>query len=87
MKKEEKGKDKDKEKKEQKIVYIDDGSTIADMSGTFRGGKKPDRPRSTFRERWQTYISVVKKMILPMLITLLAFTAAFILLYWAMAGF
>ena len=40
-------------KKEQKIIYIDDGSTIADMSGTYktRDGKAPPAPPSARRCR------------------------------------
>lgn len=66
-------------KKEQKIIYIDDGSSVADMSGTYKRGKAP-RQRSTFREKARTFFGVMKKMILPMLCTLLAFTLIFILL-------
>ncbi len=64
-------------KKEQKIVYIDDGSTVADMSGTRKG---PPRRKSTMKEKWKTYITTVKHMILPLLITLLAMTMVFIIL-------
>ncbi len=64
-------------KREQKIVYIDDGSTVADMSGTRRGNGQ--RKKSTAREKVRTYFSVVKRMILPMLCTLLAFTVVFLI--------
>ncbi len=64
-------------KKEQKIVYIDDGSTVADMSGTRSG---PPRKKSTMKEKWHTYITTVKHMILPLLVTLLAMTMVFVLL-------
>lgn len=77
-KKKEDGKEK---KKEQKIVYIDDGSTVADMSGTFKKDKKTrEASRATFKERWATYWGVVKKMIFPLLITLLGLTLFYILL-------
>ncbi len=75
--------DRPAKKKEQKIIYIDDGSTVADMSGTFRGGRKDARPRSTFKEKARTYFSVVKKMILPLLVTLIAFTVVIILFLFA----
>ena len=65
------------DKKEQKIVYIDDGSTVADMSGTRKG---PPRRKSTMKEKWHTYITTVKHMILPLLVTLLAMTMVFVLL-------
>ncbi len=70
-------------KKEQKIIYIDDGSTVADMSGTFKKG--PPKPRSTAKEKARTYFAVVKKMIVPMLCTLLAFTLVFVFML-AIAG-
>ena len=66
-------------KKEQKIVYIDDGSQIADMSGTRRRGKA-ERQKSTAREKIRTYFSVVKRMLIPMVCTLLAFTLVLIIL-------
>ena len=58
-------------KKKVKVIYYDDGSTVADMSGTYRGGKK---------EKWQTYFAVMKKMILPLICTLTAFTLIYLFL-------
>lgn len=77
-----KGKNKLKQRKEpkEKVVYYDDNSTIADMSGTKQPAKKS---KSTFREKARTYFSTVKKMIVPMLITLLAFTLVYLLLLLA----
>ena len=63
-----------------KVIYYDDGSTIADMSATYKYGKKPDRRKSTFRAKMQTFFSVMKKMVLPLLCTLAAFTLAYIFL-------
>jgi len=69
---------KQEKKREQKVIYIDDNSTIVDMSATQGAGGK--RSKSTFREKLQTYFATVRKMILPMLITLLVFTLLFLLL-------
>ena len=71
-------------KKKQKVTYIDDGSSIADMSGV--GGKKnktpnTPRPRATFKEQWQTYTDAVKMMFLPMLAVLGMLAIAFLLVY------
>ncbi len=79
-----------KKKKKEKIVYIDDGSTVADMSGVggvgMFGEKKPRksapkqapvRYRTSSRERWQTYTDAVKRMFVPMLVVL----GAIILIY------
>ena len=76
-----------KKSKKKKTVYIDDGRTIADMSGL--SGRKPlstDQPylrgaRGTAKERWQTYLAAVKMMFLPMLATIGAICAVFLLIY------
>ncbi len=58
-----------KKEKKEKITYIDDGRTIADMSGLDQ-----DRPRfsgsgtkSRFRDIWRTYWDATKMMLLPTL--------------------
>lgn len=76
----------DKKAKKEKIIYIDDGRTIADMSAL------PDRRQwlkkgttSGFKDIWRTYFSAVKMMIKPMLVVLGFITAACLimtLLYW-----
>lgn len=84
---------KKKEKKE-KITYVDDGSTIADMSSTGRpnailGGvdrksasDSLGRRRATLREQWNTYIAAVKMMVLPMLVVMGIITVAFLVMYF-----
>ena len=79
-------------KRKEKIVYIDDGSTVADMSSV--GGKKADkkpeqnkfnpngiRPRATFKEQWKTYTDAVKMMFLPMLVVLGIIALAYLLVF------
>lgn len=58
-----------KKKKKEKIVYVDDGSTIADMSGVSGGfGRRaPYKPRVSLKTQWETYLGAVKMMITPML--------------------
>ena len=86
-----------KKKKKEKIIYIDDGSTISDMSGVGRGkgserptraGRDPNllRPRATFKEQRDTYFAAVKMMILPMLVTIGIISIAFLILYLAFGG-
>ena len=70
-------KDENKERKV-KIVYYDDGSTVADMQGT-RKDKTP-RQKVPFRERARTFFTVMKKMVIPMLITLAALTLVYIIM-------
>ena len=69
-------------KKKEKITYIDDGRTIADMSGTV-GGRRvkvdPARPRSSMKERWDTYIAAVKMMFVPMLVVICAIIIVYML--------
>ena len=61
-------------KKKEKIIYYDDNSTIADMSSVNRTGRPkpppPPRKRSTFSEKWNTYWSAVKSMVIPLCVAL-----------------
>ncbi len=77
---------RDKKKKKEKIIYIDDGRTISDMSGVksnldwTRKGTK-----SSFGDIWRTYWSAVGMMIKPMLVTIAFLIAAFFivaLIFW-----
>ena len=79
--------DKEKKKKKEKVIYIDDGRTIADMSGVGFGGYASDknRPKSSARDKWRTYWEAVKMMFVPMLVTLGIISVAFLLLYLAMS--
>lgn len=85
---------KKEKKQKQKITYIDDGSSISDMSGVsrnsgfgFHSGKKasgqpkPIRRRSTFREQWNTYVQSVRMMFFPMLVVIGIICVVFLLMY------
>jgi hypothetical protein len=57
-------------KNREKITYIDDGRTIADMSGVpdHRPEKRhPATPHPKFRDAWNTYWQATKMMLLPTL--------------------
>ena len=61
-------------KKKEKVVYVDDGRTLADMSGV-RGGlglhsSKPGRLRPDPKDVWNTYWNAVKMMFTPMLVVI-----------------
>ena len=81
---------KDKKKK-QKTVYIDDGRTIADMSGVSRpsffgaGDRQKDAPKGAPRvkgmTKFETYKNAVKMMVVPMLVTIGIITLAYLLMY------
>lgn len=69
-------------KKKEKVTYVDDGRTIADMSGVSGrrlGNPNPYRPAPKFKDVWHTYWASVKMMIKPMLVVI-AFLAIFYLL-------
>ena len=72
-------------KKKEKITYIDDGRTIADMSGV--GGfrhyeKRPDwYPRPGWKEQMQTFFGAMRMMVLPMLVTVGAILLIYVIVY------
>lgn len=70
--------------KKTKPVYIDDGSSIANMSD-LRKPKAPrlgaPRPNATLKEQAQTYIAAVKMMFLPMLAVLGLLALAYLIVY------
>ena len=58
-------------KKKEKVVYIDDGRTIADMSGIDRGASRffSDTPSySSFKDKWLTFWDAFRVMLLPTLV-------------------
>ena len=58
-------------KKKEKVVYIDDGRTIADMSGIDRGASRffDDTPSySSFKDKWLTFWDAFRMMLLPTLV-------------------
>ena len=67
------GKKKKEKKKKEKITYVDDNSTVVDMNVEghrwYNKNKQPKK-ESTFKEKWNTYISTVKLMLVPLAITL-----------------
>ena len=80
------GKDNKKKKKKKKTVYVDDGSTIADMSGVGKSNASRHncsgaRPRASFKEQFKTYTDAVKMMFLPMLAVLGILALAFLIVY------
>ena len=75
-----------KKEKKEKVRYYDDGRTIADMSGVQRGmfeskKRNPYQPRSTFKEKWNTYWSAVR-MVFPTMVTfLIVICTLYIIMY------
>ena len=77
--------------KKEKITYIDDGRTIADMSnvspvGGFRK-RNPCTPHPKFKEVWKTYWSAVRMMLVPMAVVVAAMAVIYLimlLVFWLM---
>lgn len=62
-----------KKKKKEKITYVDDGSTVADMSnvsGPRLGKRHPAAPHPKAKDVWNTYWNAVKMMFTPMLVVI-----------------
>ncbi|MBR6784581.1 MAG: hypothetical protein IKM32_07810 [Clostridia bacterium] len=77
-----------KKEKKQKITYIDDGRTIADMSNVSGGSRwYKQGTSSSFGDIWRTYWGATKMMIKPTLVAVGFIVAAFLivsLLFWIM---
>lgn len=71
-----------KMEKKEKVIYVDDGRTVADMSGVSgpRLSRNPGRPRSSIKEQWQTYRDAVKMMFTPMLVVICGLVIVYMLL-------
>ena len=71
-------------KKKEKITYVDDGRTIADMSGV-TGNRKFSSTGTTSspKEIWSTYWSAVKMMFKPMLVVIGFLVVLYVLAYLA----
>ena len=75
--------------KKEKITYVDDGRTIADMSGLSNNRNDWIKRGTTSPPKaiWDTYWGAVKMMIKPMLVTIGFLCAAFLivsLIFWLM---
>ena len=73
---------RDKKKKKEKVRYVDDGRTIADMSNV--PGTRMNRGHSTgtAKDKWDTYWGAVKRMIVPMLIVMGAICVLYMLIWF-----
>lgn len=72
-----------KKKKKDKVIYVDDGSTVADMShvaGT-RVSRDAWRSNSTGKEKWDTYWNAVRRMFVPMLVVIGAICVLYMILW------
>ena len=72
-------------KKKEKVVYVDDGRTIADMSGIDKPRLTRSRyvPGSSAKDKWDTYWNAVRMMFIPMLVTLTALGVIYMIMWVA----
>lgn len=68
-------------KKKNKVRYIDDGRSLADMSGVTGVDKKYAGPKGTFKDQLRTYWNTVKLMFVPMMVTIGIITAVFLIMW------
>ena len=75
--------------KKDKVVYVDDNRTIADMSHVDRNGyREKSAPKkkvdNSYAARKETFFTAMRMMVKPMLFVLIVLTASFLLMYlWA----
>ena len=71
--------------KKEKIIYIDDGRIIADMSGVsggFQTSQRPKyQPRASIKEQLKTFFGAMKMMFLPMLAVVAVMIVVYLLLF------
>lgn len=67
--------------KKKKVTYIDDGSTIADMSGIGSGIGGRKQPYSTLEDKKTTFFRAMRQMFVPMLITIGFICLIFLIAY------
>lgn len=72
-------------KKKEKITYIDDGRTIADMSNVSGGFRMPDRPKYTppasYKEQLGTFWAAMKMMLRPMLVVVGGIAVIYVIIW------
>ena len=71
-------------KKKEKITYVDDGRTVADMSGVtggFRASARPKyQPPASIKEQLTTFFGAMKMMLLPMLVVVGALVVIYLVI-------
>jgi len=61
-------KNKEKKPKKEKIIYIDDGRSIADMSSVSGGNMFGKGTSSSPKDIWKTYWAATRMMVKPTLV-------------------
>ncbi len=68
-------------KKKQKVTYIDDGRSLADMSGGSGQRHLRSSAKGTLSEQAKTFFTAMKMMVKPMLVTMGIITVAFFIVW------
>ena len=71
-------------KKKEKIVYYDDGSTVADMSNlSHKPANAPteEAPSNSLKAKLQTFFGAMRLMVMPMLAAVLGIGLIYALMY------
>ena len=70
-------------KKKEKITYVDDGRTLADMSGVSgpKFSRSKGQPGVRLKDAWATYWNTTKMMFLPMLAVIGAMLVLYVVMY------
>ena len=80
-------KDDTMKKKKEKITYIDDGRSLADMSNVSGGMNMSSRHTSSpVKEIVKTYFSAMKMMLLPTAVAVGFIVVIYILIYFVFKG-
>ena len=75
-------------KKKNKVTYIDDGRTLADMSnvsGRRLSSSRPGRTRPDPKEVWKTYWAAVRMMFIPMLVVITVLGIVYMITYFVLS--
>ncbi len=70
-----------KKKKQEKTTYIDDGRSLANMSGFGVRGSLSGGSRGTLKDQARTFFAAMKMMVVPMLVTMGIIAVAFLAMY------
>ena len=70
--------------KKKRTVWVDDGRTLADMSGINhpRMTRNKYGPRATAKEKWATYWNAVRMMFVPMLVVMTAIAVIYFIMWF-----
>ncbi len=73
-------------KKKEKTIWVDDGRSLADLSGIDhpRLTRSKYMPGASAKEKWATYWNAVKMMFVPMLITMTAIGVIYLVIWFTM---